>query len=73
MNTIQVEIKGFRLYCENDQHEMYDFFVPRQYYRMPRKDAYELIPETHKLLDIKRDRETIYVQYDALMEISKQN
>lgn len=68
---VDVQVKGFVLYCENDQHEMYDFFVPREFYRMSKTEALEYIPETHKLIDVKRDYKNYTVDLKELIEISK--
>lgn len=69
MKNIQVTIRGYTIYCENDQHEIYDFFVPKQSYKMNKSEALDYIPETHKLLDIKRDSEVIFVKYEELLKI----
>lgn len=68
---VDVQVKGFVIYCENEQHEMYDFFVPREHYRMSKTEAREFIPEMHKLIDIKRDYNNYTVDFEELKKISK--
>lgn len=69
MQIVKVTVKGFVIYCENDMGELYDFFLPMQSYRINKSDAYKHIPATHKLIDIKRDSETITVNYEELQNI----
>lgn len=71
MTNIDVQVKGFNIYCENDMGEYYDFFIPKDHYRMFKTEAKEHIPETHKLIDIKRDSKTYRVNYEALKEVSQ--
>lgn len=70
MDIIDVKVKGYCIYCENDVGEIYDFFVPKQDYRMYKTEAREHVPETHKLIDIKRDFKFYRVPYDKLKEIT---
>ena len=67
MTQVDVEVKGFVIYCENDLGELYDFFIIKQHYRMFKTEAREHIPETHKVIDIKRDIKTYRVDYDAFL------
>ena len=69
MNYIDVEIKGFIIYAKNDRHEEYDFFIPKQDYRITKREILEHIPEGHILLDSKRTSKTITVSYDELLQI----
>lgn len=71
MNYIDLEIKGFTLYCHNDVSEVYDFFIPRQDYRIAKRDMMKYVPEGHTLIDSKRTSKTITVDYDELLNISK--
>lgn len=70
MNMVDVTVKGIRLHCENDIGEYYDFFIPYSLYRMSKTDAYEHIPEGHKLIDMKRDYQQYKVKYEDLKKIS---
>lgn len=70
MTSIDVQVKGFRLYCENDIGELYDFFILKDFYRISKTELYQHIPEAHKLIDFKRESKTYRVDYDALKEIS---
>lgn len=72
METIEVKVKGYKIYCENYFHELYDFFIPKQQYRMSMQEAKEYVPETHSVIAVKRDTETVIVTYDDLKTI-KQN
>lgn len=69
METIEVKVKGYKIYCENDFHELYDFFIPKQQYRMSMQEAKEHVPELHTVIAVKRDTETIQVTYDDLKNI----
>lgn len=70
METIEVKVKGYKIYCENQNHELYDFFIPKQQqYRMSMKEAQEYVPELHTVIAVKRDTETIHVIYDELKAI----
>lgn len=70
MPMVDVQVKGFVIYAENEQHERYDFFVPREHYRMNKTEAQEFIPEMHKLIDYKRDYKTYTVSLEELQKIS---
>lgn len=69
MNYIDVEIKGFTVYAKNDRHEEYDFFIPKQDYRITKREILQHIPEGHKLLDSKRTSKIITVSYYELLKI----
>lgn len=69
METIKVKVKGYKIYCENESHELYDFFIPKQQYRMNMSEAKEYVPEMHKVIAVKRDTETIHVTYEDLKSI----
>lgn len=69
MNYIDVEIKGFIIYAKNDKHEAYDFFIPKQDYRITKREILEHIPEGHTLSDSKRTSKTMTVSYDELLKI----
>lgn len=69
MNYINVEIKGFIIYAKNDRNEEYDFFIPKQDYRITKREILEHIPEGHALLDSKRTSKTMTVSYDELLKI----
>lgn len=72
METIVVNVKGYKIYCENQDYVLYDFFIPKQQYRMSMAEAKQYVPESHSVIAVKRDTETIDVTYDDLKEI-KQN
>lgn len=69
METIQVKVKGYKIYAESQDHELYDFFIPREQYKMTMKEAKEQIPEMHKLIAVKRDTQTYYVTFNDLKTI----
>lgn len=69
METISVNVKGYTIYCENDQHELYDFFVPKEAYRLNKQEAQSYVPETHQLIDVKRDTKSYLVKHDDLLSI----
>lgn len=69
METIEVKVKGYKIYCENERHELYDFFIPKKQYRMNMSEAKEYVPEMHKVIAVKRDTETIHVTYEDLKSI----
>ncbi len=71
MNYIDLDIKGFTLYCHDDVGEKYDFFIPKQDYRISKTEMMKHIPESHTLIDSKRSKKTITVNYDELLKISK--
>lgn len=71
MTSIDVQVKGFNIYCANDIGELYDFFLPKDHYRMSKTEAHEHIPENHKLIDFKRDSKTYRVIYEDLQDISQ--
>ena len=71
MNNVDVQVKGFNLYCEDDEGTEYDLFVPKDHYRMFKNEAREYIPETHKLIDIKRNYITYRVDHDNLKSIAQ--
>lgn len=69
METIEVNVKGYKIYCENQDSELYDFFIPKQQYRMNMTEAKNYVPEMHKIIAVKRDTETYHVTYDDLKTI----
>ncbi|YP_009789388.1 hypothetical protein HOR65_gp03 [Staphylococcus phage St 134] len=69
MNYIDVELKGFTIYAKNDRHEEYDFFIPKQDYRITKREILQHIPEGHTLLDSKRTSKIITVSYYELLKI----
>lgn len=69
MNYIDVEIKGFTIYVKNDRDEEYDFFIPKQDYRITKREILQHIPEGNTLLDSKRTSKIITVSYDELLQI----
>jgi len=71
MESIEVKVKGYKIYCENQDHELYDFFIPKQQYRMSMNEAKEYVPEMHNVIAVKRDTETIHVTYDDLKAIKQ--
>lgn len=71
MNYIDIEIKGFTIYAKNDKYEEYDFFIPKQDYRITKREILEHIPEGHTFLDSKRTSKTINVNYDELLKIKQ--
>lgn len=71
METIEVKVKGYKIYCENIDHELYDFFIPKQQYRMSINEAKEYVPELNTVIAVKRDTETIHVNYDDLKAIKQ--
>ena len=71
MNYIDVEIKGFIIYSKNDRNEEYDFFIPKQDYRITKREILEHIPEGHNFIDSKRSSKIITVNYDELLKIQQ--
>lgn len=71
METIVVNVKGYKIYCENQDYELYDFFIPKQQYRMSMREAQKHVPESHSVIAVKRDTETIGVTYDDLKAIEQ--
>lgn len=71
MTTIDVQVKGFNIYCANDIGELYDFFIPKDHYRMSKTEAYTHIPYGHKLKDYKRESKTYRLKYEELQSISQ--
>lgn len=69
METIEVKVKGYKIYCENQDHELYDFFIPKVQYRMSINEAKEHVPEMHNVIAVKRETETLHVTYDDLKAI----
>lgn len=69
METIEVKVKGYKIYCENHDGELYDFFIPKQQYRMNMSEAQAYVPEMHTVIAVKRDTEKIDVTYDDLKAI----
>lgn len=69
METIEVKVKGYKIYCENQDGELYDFFIPKQQYRMNMSEAQAYVPEMHTVIAVKRDTETVQVTYDDLKAI----
>ena len=69
MENIQVKVKGYKIYCENQDNELYDFFIPKEQYKMSMKEAKEHVPEMHKVIAVKRDTQTYYVTFDDLKTI----
>ena len=69
METIEVKVKGYKIYCENQDGELYDFFIPKQQYRMNMSEAQAYVPEMHSVIAVKRDTEKIDVTYDDLKAI----
>lgn len=69
METIEVKVKGYKIYCENQNGELYDFFIPKQQYRMNMSEAQAYVPEMHSVIAVKRDTEKIDVTYDDLKAI----
>lgn len=69
METIEVKVKGYKIYCENQDGELYDFFIPKQQYRMNMSEAQAYVPEMHSVIAVKRDTEKIDVTYDDLKTI----
>ena len=65
------EIKGFTIYAKNDNHESYDFFIPKQDYRITKREILEHIPEGHTFIDSKRSSKIITVNYDELLKIQQ--
>lgn len=71
MTSIDVQVKGFNIYCANDIGELYDFFIPKDHYRMSKTEAYTNIPYGYKLIDFKRDSKTYRLKYEDLQNISQ--
>lgn len=69
METIEVKVKGYKIYCENQDGELYDFFIPKQQYRMNMSEAQAYVHEMHSVIAVKRDTEKIDVTYDDLKAI----
>lgn len=69
MEDIQVKVKGYKIYAETQDHELYDFFIPREQYKLSMKEAKEQVPELHKVIAVKRDTQTYYVTFDDLKTI----
>lgn len=69
METIEVKVKGYKIYCENQDGVLYDFFIPKQQYRMNMSEAQAYVPEMHNVIAVKRDTEKIDVTYDDLKAI----
>lgn len=70
MNYIDVTIKGYVIYAENENHEMYDFFIPSNDYRMTKRQALRHIPVSHTLLAYRRDTKILNVKFEELQKIS---
>ncbi len=70
MNYVNIEIRGHTFYCENNIGERYDFFEPREHYRINKKEANAFVPEGHKLIDIKRTSKLLTVDYNELLNIA---
>lgn len=71
MNLVEVEIRGHTLFCKNERGVHYDFFIPREDYRIPVKVAKEFIPEMHKFIDSKRTYKSVKVRYEDLLDIAQ--
>lgn len=71
METIVVNVKGYKIYCENQDYVLYDFFIPKQQYRMSMTEAQQYVPESHSVIAVKRDTQTIDVTYDDLKAIEQ--
>lgn len=73
MDTVEIQVKGYKIYCESDTHELYDIFIPNKDYRMSSSDASGYIPTSHKVIAVKRDTRTFNVKYEDLKEINQNN
>lgn len=62
--TVKVTIRGFRVYVENQQNELYDFFVPTSMHRLQHKNVNHLIAENDEVLLIKRDNQEYEIAID---------
>lgn len=71
MTMIDVTVKGFKLYCEDEHQELYDFFVPNKDYRMTISQANVYVPEMHKLIAVKRDTKQYEIRYSDLLELQE--
>lgn len=71
MELIEVKVKGYKIYCMNEFDEMYDFFIPKEEYRISIKESKSYVPERHHFLAVRRDTESYYVTLDDLKSIKQ--
>lgn len=71
MEYVEIDVKGYKIYAESDQHELYDIFIPNKEYRMSSTEAQSYISDHHKVIAVKRDTRSFKVAYKDLEEINQ--
>ena len=69
---VKVIVRGYRAYCLNKNHEMYDFFVPSAKYHMYLKDVYDLVDKDHTVLRVMREAKEYQVPYGIIKKYGKE-
>ena len=64
--TIDVTVRGFKVYVENNNSELYDFFIPTNERRIAQKDVKHLLANNDKIIAIKRDNQKYQMAIDDI-------
>lgn len=62
----QVIVRGFRVYVESSDKELYDLFIPTNLDKLSKKNVQHLIPDKDTILVIKRDNQHYEMSIDDI-------
>lgn len=68
---IDVTVYGFRAYVENEDRELYDFFIPTKERRLAKKDISHMINDTDTIIGIKKDNQIFQLSFDTIKKLGK--
>lgn len=62
----KVTVRGFRVYVESNEKELYDLFIPTNLDKLSKKNVQHLIPDKDTILVIKRDNQHYEIAIDDI-------
>lgn len=66
--TVNVTIRGYRVYVETKYRELYDFHIPTTHHRLFKKDVQPFVNEDDEIIAIKRENHNYNVPIDTIIQ-----
>ena len=72
VKLVDVDVRGYKIYAENQRGELYDIFVPMQKYYLTKQEAQKYLNENDKLLAVKRENRSYKISYNVLLDAAQE-
>lgn len=69
--TVNVKVRGFRIYVQKKNDDLYDFFIPTSLNRLALKQVQHFVDDSDTIIAIKRNNQDYEVAIDDIQAFGK--